>query len=158
MIISIFLFLFNISIQITSIKEIYNKEKDNKKTGINYSKYNKLFHYLFNYYNPSVENTNECFLNNNYIFTRKLYYIYEYTGKQIGDIGQEGNCEFHGLTYFLFNFERNISLSEYSDDYDVKNFIQPIRSYMGICIPYQCINSFIDLFCNKNQSSFSELV
>ena len=158
MIISIFLFLFNISIQITSIKEIYNKEKANKKTRINYSKYNKLFHYLFNYYNSSIENSNECFLNNSDIFTRNLYYIYEYTGKQIGDFGHEGNCEFHGLTYFLFNFDQNILVHNFSDDFSVKYFINPIHSYIGICVPYQCINSFIDLFCNKSQSNFSEFV
>ena len=158
MIISIFFFLFNISIQITSIKEIYNKEKVNKKTRINYSKYNKLFHSLFNYFNSSIENSNECFLNNDDIFTKNFYYISEYTGKQTGDLGHEGNCEFHGLTYFLFTFDQNISVHNFSDDFNVKNFINPNHSYIGICIPYQCINSFIDLFCNKSQSNFSELV
>ena len=96
------------------------KEKDNKKTGFNYSKYNKLFHSLFNYFNSSIENSNECFLNNSDIFTRNLYYIYEYTGKQIGDFGHEGNCEFHGLIYFLFNFDQNILVHNFSDDYTVK--------------------------------------
>ena len=158
MIISIFFFLFNISIQITSIKEIYNKEKDNQKTGINYSQYNQLFHYLFNYFNSSIENSNECFLNNDDIFSKNFYYISEYTGKQTGDLGHEGNCEFHGLTYFLFTFDQNISVHNFSDDFNVKNFINPNHSYIGICLPYQCINSFIDLFCNKSQSNFSELV
>ena len=158
MIISIFFFLFNISIQITSIKEIYNKEKVNKRTGINYSKYNKLFYYLFNYFNSSLENSNECLLNNSEIFSRNLYYIYQDSGKQIGHLGHEGDCEYYGLTYFLFTFDQNILIYKLSDEFFVKTFINTIRSYIGICVPYQCINSFIDLFCNKSQSSFSELV
>ena len=77
----------------------------------------------------------------------QLYQIFDFSGKQSGELGQEFECLRHHYDYFLVLF--NISLSkskEISDDANAFSFFNPKRTFMGLCIPHECLEFTMSLF------------
>ena len=77
----------------------------------------------------------------------QLYQIFDFSGKQSGELGQEFECLRHHFDYFLVLF--NISLSKSKEIYDDANafsFFNPKRTFMGLCIPHECLEFTMSLF------------
>ena len=77
----------------------------------------------------------------------QLYHIFDFSGKQSGELGQESECLRSDLKYFLLLFNISVSRTkEISEDANSIAFLNPSRSFIGMCIPGICLDFAMTLF------------
>ena len=124
------------SIQITKI---------NKKTNPTGLIKSISFYFLLEF-GIKEDTINKCF-NSFY----NLEELLEYSGKEIGDIGNEKKCvEKDDLIYFLYLFKFDYNLIGNADDKNGKLFLGYNTYFWGLCLIKNCTDAFLFIFNNPN--------
>lgn len=124
------------SIQITKIN------KKTNPTGLIKS----ISFYLLLEFGIKEDTINKCF-NSFY----NLEELLEYSGKEIGDIGNEKKCvEKDDLIYFLYLFKFDYNLIGNADDKNGKLFLGYNTYFWGLCLIKNCTDAFLFIFNNPN--------
>ena len=145
--------LFNLSFQITSIKEL-NFQKSNNK--ISKTLVKMLLSSIIYEFGVKIETLNACFEATSY---ETIISLIDYSGKSIGEIGNEQKCvEIDNFIYFLYLFQIDYAKIGDKDDKKEKLFIGNNTYFWGLCLTKQCIEPFLFLFNNDNVKFNSTII
>lgn len=127
-----------------------------------------LVSFIFNFTDPNIINSSEmsvCVSKLREIayqvkFNPEIFQLFDYSGKEFLDVGNENECIANNFTYFLFNAvisPQKITPIKYPKN-ELFSFLASKYAYYGLCIKSECINLIKNIFNKeKNPVLFNEI-
>ena len=121
--------------------------------------YEKIYKFFEDRSDPSItyyEQFSNCSEAFSKISPQNMTAIFDYTGKQFGELGNEDECGELKLTYFLLLYDLNLTFLANTDNGKVLNYLNKTHYYTGVCILPQCVDFMIMMFNSTYNKPFTE--